>query len=195
MPISSHLIPNPKLKGQKWPFVGSAAPSSKLTNAGTVISGTWRAPKLIYTKRMKIFLSVSFSSQIDDKGVVNAAYRSDLETLIQKLQEADHDVFCAPMLEGWKVTDDDPVHALQEDLRELNECDLYVALLGQEVSAGVQLETGYALALKKRMILASPAGTTLGWTNNALSGFNNISNVNYEFYDELGEQILQLTHR
>jgi hypothetical protein len=144
---------------------------------------------------MKVFLSVSFSSKVDEQGVVDAAYRSDLETLIQKLQEAGHDVFCAPMLEGWKITDDDPVHALQMDLKELRDSDLYVAMLGEEVSAGVQLETGYALALEKRMILASPAGTKLGWTNNAVTGFNNISSVNYEFYDELGEQILQLTHR
>lgn len=144
---------------------------------------------------MKVFLSVSFSSKVDENGVVDAAYRSDLETLIQKLQEADHEVFCAPMLEGWKITDEDPVHALQKDLEELRDCDLYVAMLGEEVSAGVQIETGYALALEKRMILASPAATKLGWTNNALTGFENISNLNFSFYDELGDQILEVISR
>lgn len=144
---------------------------------------------------MKIFLSVSFSSKLDAKGVIFPAYKSDLETLIQKLEDAGHKVFCAPRLEGWKVTDHDPVHALKSDLKELNNCELYVGILDEEVSAGLQLETGYALALEKRMVLASPAGTKLGWINNALTGFENISSVNFSFYDELAEQILELTTR
>lgn len=144
---------------------------------------------------MKIFLSVSFSSQVDEQGAINAAYRSDLEVLIQKLEEKSHTVFCAPRLENWKITDHDPVHALKGDLEELDKCELYVAILGEDVSAGVQLETGYALALEKRMVLASPASTKLGWTNNALTGFENISNINFSFYDELAEQILELITR
>lgn len=144
---------------------------------------------------MKIFLSVSFSAQVDAEGVVNAAYRSDLETLIQKLDEAGHDIFCAPLLEGWKVTDHDPVHALKGDLAELDKADLYVAILGSEISAGVQLETGYAVARDKRIVLASPSGTTLGWTNNALTGFDNISGINFKFFDELGDQILNMITR
>jgi nucleoside 2-deoxyribosyltransferase len=144
---------------------------------------------------MKIFLSVSFSAHTDKAGVVDQAYRSDLETVIQKLEDAGHDVFCAPRLEGWKVTDHNPVHAFQGDLKQLNECDLYVGILGKDVSAGVQIETGYALALEKRMVLASHAGTKLGWTNNALTGFENVSSVNFSFYDELADQILELTTR
>ena len=144
---------------------------------------------------MNIFLSVSFSSEVDEKGVVNAAYRSDLETLIQILEEEGHEVFCAPRLEGWKVTDHNPAHALKEDLKEIDKADLYVAILGEDISAGVQLETGYAVARDKRVVLACPNGIKLGWTNSALSSFDNISSVNFGFYDSLAHQILQTVIR
>jgi hypothetical protein len=144
---------------------------------------------------MKIFLSVSFSHQVDAQGAINPAYRSDLEILIQKLEEENHEVFCAPRAEGWRVTDHDPVHALRADFKEIDGADVYVAVLTDRVSAGVQLETGYALARDKRIVLASPSGTPLEWTNNALTGFENVSSVNFEFYDQLADQILQVITR
>ncbi len=144
---------------------------------------------------MHIFLSVSFSSEVDKKGVVRQAYRSDLETLIEKLEESGHEVFCAPRLEGWKITDHDPRHALKKDLTEIDKTDVYIAVLGDRASTGVQLETGYALARDKRIVLASPTDTKLSWTNSALSGFDNVSSVNFEFYDQLAQQILQLITR
>lgn len=144
---------------------------------------------------MNIFLSVSFSSEVDAQGVVKSAYRSDLETLIDVLEDAGHKVFCAPRLEGWKITDHDPVHALKGDLTEIDKADVYVAVLGSEVSTGVQMETGYALARDKRIVLVSPTSTSLSWTNNALSGFDNVSSINFEFYDQLAQQILQLITR
>ena len=144
---------------------------------------------------MHIFLSVSFSSEVDEKGIVKEAYRSDLETLIDELEEAGHKVFCAPRLEGWKITDHDPVHALKTDLAEIDKTDVYIAIVGDRVSTGVQLETGYALARDKRIVLASPASANLSWTNNALTGFDNVSSVIFEFYDQLAQQILQVVTR
>ena len=144
---------------------------------------------------VKIFLSVSFSSKVDEKGKVDKAYRSDLEIMIQKLEDEGHEVFCAPRAEGWRVADHDPVHALKMDFSEIDTSDVYVAIVSNVVSAGVQLETGYALAKQKRIVLASPSGEKLGWTNNALIGFDNVSGVNFELYDELADQILQLVMR
>lgn len=144
---------------------------------------------------MKIFLSVSFSSKIDKRGRVDPVYRADLEILIQKLEEEGHHVFCAPRKEGWRITDHDPRHALKADLAEIDKADIYVAVLGDTTSAGVQFETGYAVAQQKRIVLAAPSSTKLGWTNNALTGFDNVSNVNFEFYDQLADQILQLVTR
>lgn len=144
---------------------------------------------------MKIFLSVSFSSKVDDTGRINSAYRSDLEILIQKLEEEGQKVFCAPRLEGWKISDHDPIHALKADLAEIDASDVYVAILNNTVSAGVQLETGYAIAREKRIVLASPTGAQPEWTNNALTGFDNVSSVNFEFYDQLADQILNVIAR
>ena len=144
---------------------------------------------------MKFFLSASFSSQTDTTGKVKAAYRKDIEALIQSLEEYGHEIFCALKSENWKMAVGDPVAVLHSDLDEIDNCEIYVAILSDHVSAGVQFETGYAVARKKRIIMASPAGQTLGWTNNALTGFENVSNVNFEFYDELANQIQHLVSR
>ena len=144
---------------------------------------------------MKIFLSVSFSSKVDNDGKVFPAYQSDLNILIQSLEEEGHQVFCTPREEGWKVSDHDPVHALKNDLKEIELAEVYVAIIGDDISAGVQLETGYALAREKRVLLASLSSTQLDWTNSALTGFDNISSVNFVFYDQLAQQITQLITR
>lgn len=144
---------------------------------------------------MKIFLSVSYSTKVDEKGDVQAAHRKDLEALIGSLEDGGHKVFCAPREEGWKINKLKPIEALKWDLDEIDKSDLYVAVLNEDISSGVQLETGYALAKKKRIILASPHGVKLSWTNNAVSGFEDVSSVNFDFYDELAAQISQLVTR
>lgn len=144
---------------------------------------------------MKIFLAVSFTSKVDNEGNVNAAYRSDIEALIQKLEEENYEVYCALPSENWKINNQNPIMLLRSELKNLDDADIFVAVLDKTISAGVQLSTGYALANKKRIIQASIIGTKLGWANNALAGFENISSVNFEFYDELGAQLHELIRR
>lgn len=144
---------------------------------------------------MKIFLSVSFSAEVDEKGNVQKAYRSDLETLIQKLEELGHKVYCALAEEKWTINNQNPVSLLKKELEKIDDSDIFVAVLGHNISCGVQLSMGYALAKEKRLVIASTIGAKHGWVNSALSGLENISSLNFEFYDELGTQIQELISR
>jgi nucleoside 2-deoxyribosyltransferase len=144
---------------------------------------------------MKFFLSVPFSSKVDEKGILDKAYRKDLDSLIQSLEEAGHSVFCAPKNEKWHVSERNPVKALRGDMREIEACDIYVALVYNEISAGVMFGTGLAVANDKRIVIAAPTGEEVNWVSNALSGFENVSSLNFDFYDELANQILRLVSR
>lgn len=144
---------------------------------------------------MRLFLSVPFSSKVDSKGIIDKAFKSDIEILIQNLEEDGHKVYCAPAAEKWKISHDNPVKVLSGDLDKIAKTDVYIAILDNEISAGVQISMGFALANQKRIVMASPTGVKLSWANNAVSGFQNVSSLNFSFYDELAEQILELITR
>jgi nucleoside 2-deoxyribosyltransferase len=144
---------------------------------------------------MRIFLSVPFTQFVNEKGKVDSAYRSDIESVINILEESGHKVYCAPKKEGWKITDHDPVTAFKRVFKEIDACDLFIAILKFDVSAGVELGMGYAFAKKKRIIIASPTGHNLGWNNHALINQENVMNMNYSFFDELAKQITNTISR
>jgi nucleoside 2-deoxyribosyltransferase len=144
---------------------------------------------------MRIFLAVPFTQLVDDEGKVDLAYRSDIESVITILKEDGHRVYCAPEHEGWEVTDHDPVSAFKRSLKEIDACDIFIAIIKSDISAGVELGMGYAFAKKKRIILASPTGRNLGWNNHALISQENVTNMNYSFFDELAKQIADTIRR
>lgn len=99
---------------------------------------------------MKIFLSVPFSSRVDDSGKVEADYRSAIEDLINSLRNAKHEVFCALEHTGWSMAGVAlPEDEFTKDLKEIDQSDKLIILLEEKVSAGVQLENGYAFAKDK----------------------------------------------
>jgi hypothetical protein len=53
----------------------------------------------------------------------------------------------------WGGSDDDPVAEFRHDLSEIESSDVVVALLEERVSAGVQIELGYAFAKGKSVYL------------------------------------------
>jgi nucleoside 2-deoxyribosyltransferase len=117
---------------------------------------------------MKIFLSVSYSSQVDATGKVFPEYRKELESVISVFEKINHHVYCAPREDLWTLNDTSPADAFEVDMRNVNECNLFVAFVGNKVSAGIQMEMGFALAKGKRIIIAIPATDKLGYVNQGL---------------------------
>jgi nucleoside 2-deoxyribosyltransferase len=127
---------------------------------------------------MKIFLATSFSSKLNPDGTVLPVFRTQVEAIIARYEAAGREVFCAIKAEGWKVArNHDATRELHDDFKNLANSDEFVALIDDDVSAGVQMEIGYALASGKHITLVTTGKTALGWTNRALVGFDKVSHL------------------
>jgi len=121
---------------------------------------------------MKIFLSVPFTSRVDESGQVEASYRSIIEDLIKTLRSNEHEVFCALEHTGWKFGGmTSPEEEFQADLAEIDKTNQMIVLLEERISSGVQLESGYAFAKGKTVEMyqiGKPAWSNVGFSR--LSG-------------------------
>lgn len=141
----------------------------------------------------RIFLSVSYSAQVDADGNVTAEYRNNLEMVITTLETGRRKVFCAPREDEWRLNDRSPGEALRLDLEHIDGCDVFVAILGSTISVGIQLELGYAIARGKRIILAVPAGTSLAYINQGVRESPMTTLVEYHDFTDLVLELLILT--
>ena len=64
--------------------------------------------------------------------------------------------------------DPDPAEAFSLDINELRKSDVVLALLNDSVSAGVQTEIGYAVALEKEVVIAHEPDHSLQYFNMAM---------------------------
>jgi nucleoside 2-deoxyribosyltransferase len=119
---------------------------------------------------MNIFLAASYSSQVDyQTGEVLSSYKNWLEGQIELLESFGHEVFCALRHDSYKINNANPAEAFSLDIEKIAWCDMMIAFVGEQVSAGVQTEIGFALALKKRVILLYEGGKKIAWFNQAMA--------------------------
>lgn len=124
---------------------------------------------LRYTTSMKIFIAASYSAMVNyDTGEVFPEYRTWLETQLNTLEAAGHTVFCALRQDNYKINNADPAAAYNMDVANIESADALLALVSEKVSAGVQTEIGYALALGKQVVLALDKDTDHLWFNKAI---------------------------
>lgn len=133
---------------------------------------------------VRVFLSVSYSSEVDAAGVVRAAYRRQLEEVISFFEQAGHQVFCAPREDGWKLNDVSPGQAFLLDLVHIVACDVLVAFVGSRVSAGTQTELGYAVR-DKQIVLVTPASEPLSYINQGMVDSGRAQLVEYASREDL----------
>jgi nucleoside 2-deoxyribosyltransferase len=128
---------------------------------------------------MKVFVATSFSTQVDEKGNVDPEFRHEVEGVLAALREAGHEVICAVETHKWVIGNQAADDGVREDIADIEQTDVIVALLGVSPSAGVQFEIGYAVHAKKRVILVAKPGTELGWFNQGLvdAGLAEIASV------------------
>ncbi len=142
---------------------------------------------------MKLFLCVPFSSKVDANGDVDAEYRQAVERLLTGLRERGHDVYCALEFASWKLGGlTPPEDELAQDLKEIDLADKVVALLEERVSAGVQLENGYAFAKGKTVEIyqiGNPA-----WSNVAFAKLNGHEIFPVETFEDFVERVLGGNH-
>ena len=118
---------------------------------------------------MKIFVAASYSSKVNyDTGEVYLEYKAWLEEILGQLESAGHTVLCSLREDNYHINDGDPAGAFKLDTDSIKNSDALLALLDDHVSAGVQTEIGYALALGKKVYLAHAPGNKLAYINAAM---------------------------
>jgi nucleoside 2-deoxyribosyltransferase len=141
---------------------------------------------------MKVFLSVSYSSQVDEAGRVLPTYRKELEAAIKEFETVNHYVYCAPREDNWTLNDTSPAEAFNVDMRAVEGCDLFIAFIGNRISAGIQMEIGYALAKGKRVVLALPTTDKLGYVNQGLVDSGNAKLILFKDHSDLLDKLKDL---
>lgn len=130
----------------------------------------------------RLFLAVSFSGKVNyETGEVLPEHRAFVESVLESLRGiGQFTVFCAVEHEGWKIKNEPPEVGVKKDLTEIDASDVFVALVDESPSAGVQFETGYAVAKGKRTIIASDTATKLAYFN---EGVTNLGLAEYVLFD------------
>lgn len=118
---------------------------------------------------MKIFVAASYSAHVNyETGEVSPEYKEWLEDNLTTIEGFGHEVFCALRADNYRINNADPAEAFQLDVNQIKTAVALIAFVDAKVSAGVQTEVGYALALGKKIILAHPPSTELSWFNQAI---------------------------
>jgi len=139
---------------------------------------------------MKIFLSTSFSGKVNQAtGEVEPEHRTFITKILEGLREEGDEIFCAVEHEGWKVSDAPPEIGVQKDLHEIDNADVLLALVPEQLSAGVQFEIGYAVGKGKRVVLARRASDPLAYFNQGVVSSGLVALVAYDHIDELFTQL------
>lgn len=117
---------------------------------------------------MRIFVAMSFSSKVDPAtGEVLAAPRAWLENILAQLKGAGYQVFCALRDDHYRINNIDPAAAFRMDVETMQQSDVVLAFVDGQISAGVQFEIGYGLALGKKVVLAHDPNDKLAYINNS----------------------------
>lgn len=144
----------------------------------------------------KLFLATSFSGQVDyETGQVKPEFRKNTEIIIDALRKVGgFTVFCAIEHEGWIISNDPPEIGVKKDLEEIDDSDAVLAILQDNISAGVQYEIGYADGAGKSVFVATQEGTDLSYFNQGAANLGRITHLSYESPELLAAQVRELAH-
>ncbi len=103
---------------------------------------------------MQIFLGAPFTQDINkNTSIVHTHKVNFIINLIEQLEQKGHVVRNAHKREKFGKELMHPLVCTKEDFKEIQDCDLFLAIVGNPPSGGVQVELGWASALNKRIIL------------------------------------------
>jgi nucleoside 2-deoxyribosyltransferase len=129
----------------------------------------------------KVFLSTSFSGQVDEYGAILPEFRKSIESLLEGLRKSELEVFAAVEHDGWMIAANVPPEiGVQKDLEELDTAEVLLALMDDKPSAGVQFELGYAVAKGKRVVLARHSAGQLVYFNQGVVSAGMMTLVEYD---------------
>jgi hypothetical protein len=114
----------------------------------------------------EIFVALSYSAHVDyETGLVLPDYKDKTEKLLTEIEAQGHKVFCALREDGYKINDRDKAAAYDLDVAKIDESDLLLAIIGKQLSGGVQNEIGIAQGRRKLVIIAHDYQTPVTYLN------------------------------
>lgn len=129
---------------------------------------------------MKVFIAAAFSTKVNyDTGDVFPEYKEWIELMIDQVEAAGHEVYCALKEDQFKINDADPVGAYNMDMSHIDSSDVLLALVDETASTGVQMEVGYAIAKGKRVYLAHDPEVKLAWFNDTMVKAGAVTELTY----------------
>jgi len=135
----------------------------------------------------RLFLAAPFTQLLQTTGQTTTVgnYRRVLEGLIDLFDVNNIETFNAHKREEWGAKLEQPAKALSYDLDEISRSDLIIAIIGAPPSPGVQLEIGYAIALKKPIILLVKNNEFVPYLARGLGIMTPIKEIGYDNDDEI----------
>ena len=126
---------------------------------------------------MRIFLAGPFKALVDPAtGAMRPADRGRIESVIDALEAAGHEVRNAHRREGWGAQFLTPEECTRLDFEDIRDCDVFVAFPGAPASPGTHVEIGWASALGKPVVLLEDEGATYAFL---VRGLHTVADVDH----------------
>jgi len=142
---------------------------------------------------MRIFLAAPLTQLLTrDGSQIDADFMTWWSSIIDVLEESGHEVISSHVREDWGRRLDPPPVALSADLQGIRTADLVIAYVGVPPSPGVQLEIGYAVGVRKPLIVFADAHEARPYL---LEGLRNVAGATVHLLDhrdEMAASILEL---
>jgi nucleoside 2-deoxyribosyltransferase len=135
---------------------------------------------------MKIFFAAPFTGKIDVRtSQVETQYRDWLHKIHLELLNNGYKVVSAHEREDWGNALDSPKDAIFNDYNSILESDILVAYVGDPPSYGVQMELGFAVALKKPILILRNANVQLPYLMPGLGRMTQTAEIIIEEHKDL----------
>ena len=131
---------------------------------------------------MYIFFASPFSQFCEGEEDIIKKNRWFFEDIISWFKNKNIEYFCSQEREEWGENYISPEESIRVDYKEIQKCDLFIAIPGNPISGGVHVETGWASSFGKRMILFLDKNIEY---SPMILGLPSISNCEIIYYDDL----------
>jgi nucleoside 2-deoxyribosyltransferase len=139
--------------------------------------------------KRSVFLGGPFKALVDDSGVMRAAERARLESLIERLESEGYQVHNAHRREAWGAEFLRPEECTRLDYEEISACSVFVAFPGYPASPGTHIEIGWASAMGKPIVLLLEEGRDYAFLVRGLHAVAHVTYLTVRDGENLADQV------
>ncbi len=139
-----------------------------------------------------VFLAPGFSGHINyETGDIYPGYRDQLEDIIDALYDVGRfSVYCSVQENDWKASTNQDTDRIKADMNEIKLAPTFLYLPSKNgISETASAQTGIAIGMAKKVIVATRQDRALGNTFKALSDLGIINHVSFKDPEELALEV------